>query len=379
MGCLQHRGEYLYAAVGKEGFRVYDIAGIGNKGISQRIISTPISPLGHDSHIDTKNATCVALATTQPVHPARNQGSLMRETNQERAFFPIYNYAVITDSEEGLILTDINTLSDGEPRNNFLERALTWNPGGVLTGARHVILGGYVAYIMAARGLVIVSLEEPLAPRMLAVLPLEDARSSVLQFRYLFVVDATGLNVVDVTEPAAPRLIPDNLIPLADARRVFVARTFAYVAAGEQGLAIVDVERPEAMRLHQLYDAELKDARDVVVATTNASLFAYVADGSDGLKVLQLTSPRSQPGFYGFSPEPRPEVIARRATRRPALALSRGLERDRAVDETGGQVAVFGRLGSGPLSLEDMRRLYLNEDGSTWTVKREQGNDARAK
>jgi putative ribosome biogenesis GTPase RsgA len=39
----------------------------------------------------------------------------------------------------------------------------------------------------------------------------------------------------------------------------------------------------------------LNDARDVVVATTNASLFAYVADGRNGLKVLQLTSPESQP------------------------------------------------------------------------------------
>ena len=31
-----------------------------------------------------------------------------------------------------------------------------------------------------------------------------------------------------------------------------------------------------------------------------------------------------------------------------ALALSKGLDRDRAVDETGGQIAVFGRLGSRP-------------------------------
>ena len=51
----------------------------------------------------------------------------MRVVNQEQPFHPIYNYAVITDAEEGLILVDVNTLQDGEPRNNFLKRALTWN------------------------------------------------------------------------------------------------------------------------------------------------------------------------------------------------------------------------------------------------------------
>ena len=35
----------------------------------------------------------------------------------------------------------------------------------------------------------------------------------------------------------------------------------------------------------------MNDAQDVIVGSTNASLFAYVADGRNGLKVIQLTSP----------------------------------------------------------------------------------------
>src|SRR3546814_3223891 len=57
-------------------------------------------------------------------------------------------------------------------------------------------------------------------------------------------------------------------------------------------------------------DGQLNDVQDVVVASTNASLFAYVADGRNGMKVLQLTSPDSQRNFYGFSPAPVPELIA---------------------------------------------------------------------
>ena len=106
-----------------------------------------------------------------------------------------------------------------------------------------------------------------------------------------------------------------------------------------------------------------------MVASTNASLFAYVADGAGGLKVLQLTSPESQPKFYGFSPEPRPQLIASYATARPALSLSKGLDRDRAVDETGGQIAVFGRRGTRALSNEETRRLYLDDSGKPWFVR----------
>ncbi len=107
----------------------------------------------------------------------------------------------------------------------------------------------------------------------------------------------------------------------------------------------------------------------MIVGSTNASLFAYLADGRNGLVVLQLTSPDSQPKFYGFSPEPRPRVIARYPTRAPAVALSKGLDRDRAVDETGHQIAVFGRIGSRPLDLEETRRLYLDADGKPWFAR----------
>ena len=120
----------------------------------------------------------------------------------------------------------------------------------------------------------------------------------------------------------------------------------------------------------QTYNAggRLVDSRDVIVASTNASLFAYVADGRDGIKVLQLTSPDSHPNFYGFRPAPKPELIATYPTDSPALALSKGLDRDRGVDETGGQIAVFGRRGSRPLTLEEMRKLYLDEQGNPWYV-----------
>ena len=376
--CIALRGEYLFASEGAGGMRVYDVANIANKGVSQRIVSAPFSPLGQNTHIPSTNATCVALPTNQPIAPLRNQGELMRVTNQEQAFHPIYHHAFITDSVEGLIVVNVNTLADGEPRNNFLKRAATWNGDsaqrGVLDGARHVTVGGHYLYVSTPRGLVVVDVDDPLKPRWVATVALQNARASALQFRYLWVTTARGLELLDLTSPRSPRLVDSARVTLADARKVYVARTYAYVAAGAEGLVIVDVERPTQPRIESRVNkgdsarTSLLDTQDVVVGSTNASLFAYVADGVHGLKVLQLTAPDTQPRFYGFSPVPKPQIIAWRETSSPALALSKGLDRDRAVDETGGQIAVFGRIGSRPFNAAEMGRLYLRKDGSVWTV-----------
>ena len=376
--CIQLRGEYLFVSEGAGGMRVYDVANIANKGVSQRIVSAPFSPLGQNTHIASANATCVALPTNQPIAPERNTGELMRVTNQEQAFHPIYHYAFISDSKEGLIVVNVDTLADGEPRNNFLKRAATWNGDGdhkgVLDGARHITVGGRFLYITTSKGLTVVDVDDPLKPRWVTTLPMQDARASALQFRYLWVTTAQGLELVDVTSPLKPLRIDAGRVPLADARKVYVARTYAYVAAGAEGLVIVDVERPTQPRVESRVQkgetpaTSLSDSQDVIVGSTNASLFAYVADGVNGLKVLQLTAPDTQPKFYGFSPVPKPQVIAWRDTRSPALSLSKGLDRDRGVDETGGQIAVFGRIGSRPFNAAEMARLYQRKDGSVWTV-----------
>ncbi len=378
VGCLQMRGEYMFVAEGRGGFRVYDIASIANKGFSERIITAPFSPLGHDTHVDTENATCMALATNQPIAPTRNTEEI-RQMNQEQPFLPIYSYAAISDAEEGLILVNVNTLADGELRNNRLNRAIyadgsdAWNPDGVLNGARHIQLAGEIAYITADAGLVVVDLGDPANPQLTAVMPLTDARASAIQFRYLWVSDADGVKLFDVTDLRRPVARPEGTISLANAQRMYIARTYLYIAGKQDGLVIADVTRPMAPRIHlrETFDGQMNDVEDVVVASTNASLFAYVADGVNGMKVLQLTSPDSQPNYYGFSPAPVPELIAWARTQSAAISMSKGLDRDRGVDETGGQMAIFGRLGSRPFNREEMEQLFLNDAGIPWRVSDE--------
>ncbi len=381
---LQLRGEYLYAACGKDGFIAYDVANIDNKGFSERIITAPVSPLGQQFYVKTKYATSICSPSTMAIDPTRPR----RAENEEGAIHPMYAFLYVTDKYEGLVVIGnpldekrnkpgVATLLDGNPSNNFLRRAVTFNPDGRLNGARHMALFGHYAYVSCDSGVVLVDLDDPLHPRLIdtpGLASITGPRKIAFQFRYGFVCDDDGLKVIDVTNPESPRVIDRATLPLADARDIYVSRTYGYVAAGSEGLVIVDLEKPEdPQRVESFTAGGMDDATAVRVGMTNSSLFAYVADGRNGLKVLQLTSADERddtPTYFGFSPRPRPRLIARFKTHGSAIALSEGLDRDRAVDESGNQLAVFGRKGARPFNLEEQRRLYL-KDGKLYTVKNE--------
>ena len=90
--------------------------------------------------------------------------------------------------------------------------------------------------------------------------------------------------------------------------------------------------------------------------------------------MLELMGPHTTAQFRGFAPPLSPRLIASHHTRGDALAVSKGLDRDRAVDETGHQIAVFGRLGARPLNLQEMQRMYLR-NGVPWMVTDQPATD----
>jgi hypothetical protein len=116
-------------------------------------------------------------------------------------------------------------------------------------------------------------------------------------------------------------------------------------------------------------NGELNDTRAVQIGSVAASMYALVADGKNGLRVLQMISPDTVPGAAGFSPRPAPRLIATYHTHHPMLAVSRGLDRDRVVDETGGQTVVFGRRGARPFHVDEMNAFLRHDDGTEFKVE----------
>lgn len=421
---VQVRGEYAYVAAGKGGLRIYDVAQIDHKGFSERITTAPVSPIGQKFYVDTKYATAVASPTTLGVDPARwrtvriedvpaetkclaysdlkakartggpsedllvstyvqvppdqalclndeadKAGKPRPAVNEEGPISPVYAYLYVADREEGLVVVNVATLLDGDPRNNFLKKDLAFNPGGVITGANNIVTAGNYAYITTDRSLVIVDITAPLSPKVVKEMPFDHPRSVAVQFMYAFVIDGTGMHTIDISRLQSNgevNRVSGADVELRHAHDLYIARTYAYVANGEDGIAIVDIDRPEHPKLDQMFNAggSINDAHGIKVAMTNASLYGYVADGKNGLKVLQLTDPETLPTYAGFSPRPQPVLIATYKTKGEALSISKGLDRDRAVDESGNQLAVFGRRGARPFDFLDVMKLLRTNNGT---------------
>ena len=139
---LTLRGEYLYTANGADGFEVFDVANIDNKGFSERIVTAPVSPLGQRTWVRTKYATSVTLPSTLGIDPLRTR----LPENEEQPISLIYGFVYVTDREEGLVNVLVGTLVDGDPMNNFLrdnkDNVVRFNPEGQLTGAMQAYMSG---------------------------------------------------------------------------------------------------------------------------------------------------------------------------------------------------------------------------------------------
>lgn len=364
---VQNRGEYLYAACGEYGLKVFDIAFIDDKGFSERFTSAPVSPIGQKFYLDTKYATWVAAPTTVTVDGTRTHMA----GNKEQKIHPLFNYLYIADKYEGLILTNAMTTLNGNPVDNFLRREVVFNPDGCLYDAKHVQIVGHYAYMCCDKGLVVIDIDDPKKPKVTAIIGekhLKHPKMVATQFRYAYVCDEDGIKVLDITDMAKP--VPKSMIRMSDANSIYLARTYAYVAGGPRGLVILDITNAEEPKVDQVYNANghINDAYDVKLGITYNSLFAYIADGKNGMRVVQLFSPET-PGYEGFSPRLTPRLIA---TFQPLQAgkfvnVARGLDRDRAVDENGNQIGVFGRVGARPLNDAEQRKMYLR-DGKPWFV-----------
>jgi len=361
---LTLRGEYLYAAAGPAGLEVTDVAEIDQKGFSERMVSSPVSPLGQHISVHTPYATSVALPSTLLNDPKRRRNPV----NEEQPIHPLYGYVYVTDLKEGLVIVDTTCLFDGDPQNNYLHKDAVFNPDGKLAGATKAFVAGRYLYIACARGIEVVDIDVPLHPKLVGEYSGKFISSPLdlsVQFQYLFVTDAEGLKVLDISNPGKPLPVANAVVALKSPHRLYVARDYVYVADGAEGLAIIDVEKPEQPRLIQMFNAEgrMNDCRAVQIGSINASMFALVADGRNGFRVLQLVSPDTVPEAMGFDPKPNPRLIATFPVKSgEAMAVSRGLDRDRVVDESGNQTVVFGRRGSRPFHLDEMDKFLRHKE-----------------
>ncbi|WP_257385313.1 hypothetical protein [Tahibacter caeni] len=118
-----------------------------------------IGTVDQDATAAPDSANCAEPANIPPLPLSRNEAARKVPASNKQPTHLIHRYAFITDSEEGLIITDIDTLADGEFRNNFpgpcdyVERQRRaykmFNVGGKLNDANGFVVGTTNASLFA--------------------------------------------------------------------------------------------------------------------------------------------------------------------------------------------------------------------------------------
>jgi len=278
----------------------------------------------------------------------------------------------VTDKYEGLITVNIATLGDGNPDNNFFTRGATYNPEGVLNGAS-TSRSSELAYIAWRYRTVVVDVTDPLHPQLVGQLGapyISKPRAIAAQFRYASWSMSKALRCSTSPTSSIRALQPRGIYRSSTHATNLCSQDLRLRRGRQAGSGDRRCDSPRASaKIDQVYNAggSINDLNDVKLGMTDASLFRV---------------PRRRPQ--------RPESRANDLTRNSGLSrllaapdaghgrevqdswtrasrLAKGLDRDRAVDESGNQLVVFGRLGARPFTKPEMEKLYLR-DGEVYTV-----------
>ena len=370
---VQARGEYLYAACGEGGLRVFDIAFIDDKGFSERITTAPVSPLGQQFYVPTKYADARRRADDDRARPDAHARA-RRTTSQ--TVHPLYGYIYVADKYEGLILVGAGTLLDGNPLEQLPRARADVQPGrharrrAARHDRRHLRLrllrrgpGGRVDSTTRSSRSVTASsattfLKQPDGRAGAVPLRLRLRRGGRQGARRHRPGQA-ACRCATLRMPEAPQHLPGPDLRLRRRRQA---------GAGDPRHR----RTPRRRSIDQVYNADgcINDLHDVKLGITYVSEFAYLADGKNGLRVVQLTSPET-PGNDGFSPRPTPRLIATYKIPKggDALAVAEGARpRPGRGRDAATRSRVFGRVGARPLNVEEQRRMYLHPLRGLWRV-----------
>ncbi len=221
------------------------------------------------------------------------------------------SFAFIADGADGLRVIQILQDDDTYPENPPQLLATIPIPGGTAKDVNLQLLEGtipIVGYLYVAagdKGLQVIEmsegLDEKLSFKLVASLDTPgDAKAVDFYYNYVFIADgASGLQIIDVGNnggtPENP-ILAGSIDTPGDASGVWVNSVYledlvyAYIADGSKGYRVIDVTEPtKPVDVENLAYDTPGFASDIAVNDT--SDVAIVADGSGGLTILSMARP----------------------------------------------------------------------------------------
>ncbi|RPI34473.1 MAG: DUF11 domain-containing protein [Chloroflexota bacterium] len=235
---------------------------LGNAGVKAVDITTPASPSALGTYNTAGTADAVAFAS---------------------------NTIYVADSNQGLQILNAANLSSLALAGSYVSIGSVW--GAATTAGNAFTANGDL-------GLGVVDTSLPASLSKMALLDTSGfAEALDIDGDYAYLADGTGgLKVISIATPGAPSQtgVWQNGNPIYD---VDFYNGFAFVANGVGGISAVDVTDPAApSTANSIGNSVLLDTAEGLTVAYHAIDFAdyaYVADGGDGMHIIDVSSPGS--------------------------------------------------------------------------------------
>ncbi|MBI5183022.1 MAG: fibronectin type III domain-containing protein [Nitrospinae bacterium] len=196
------------------------------------------------------------------------------------------DYVYVTAWDSGLHIIDISSPFSGPATISFVYTNYD-PPYGDL--AKYVYVSGDYAYVLGADSdadsLYKVDISNPSMPRKdFHVAYIDSGTSLYVSASYAYVTNSEGLHIIDLS---GTEIIVSVETP-GYAWDVYVSGNYAYVADGSSGLQVIDISNPYSPEIIGSVDTR-GFAWDVDVSGN----YAYVADWGSGLQVIDISTPSS--------------------------------------------------------------------------------------
>ncbi|MDB9425512.1 Calx-beta domain-containing protein, partial [Microcystis aeruginosa CS-564/01] len=247
-----------------------------------------------DWSLSTADFKIINIST--PTAPALVSQSNATDIISDVDFFNGYVYAA--DGTSGLRVIDVSNPSSPSLKS-------TYNSPG---DAQDVKIVGNYAYVADGKsGLQIVNISNPNSPVLQGNAPAPDDVTGVkgtvsgvdIVGNYAYIISylrQSGrgeLQIFNISNPASPVRLGNSTFPISTNDLLYsvqVSGNYAYVAAGSRGLKIIDISNPISPTLKgEYFGSRSASAEDVQVVGN----YAYVAYGVAGLDIIDISNPSS--------------------------------------------------------------------------------------
>lgn len=164
------------------------------------------------------------------------------------------------------------------------------------------------AYIAdQTRGVRIIDISDISAPKEVHSLSSGYAQGVTVEGTSLYLADGSGgVKIFDVTKPAAAQEAGSLGLGGGQAKEIAVRGSYAYIANGTEGLRVIDVSDPQNPKnpdgtVTGIDTEGVAMGIELHVVTEN-EVYAYVADGAEGVRVIDISDPEN-PANPGGSPK----------------------------------------------------------------------------